>query len=197
MTISNFSSKTVIFKSNIQNITTNIPLSKKISTDLYDSFNLNFAGVYRIGSIINKRECYIGSSYNMGLAVRNHFNLLLVNKHHSKLLQEWVNTNGIEAIDFSILAWCPPKPDTFKEAEQKFIDKLRPKFNSTINVFNPKETEIVDERRHWKPTRIFVDMVTGEVTRTIGYTTGKQKRKVEVVESVVIRNNIFKPKPNI
>jgi hypothetical protein len=197
MKISNFSSKTVIFKSNIKSIATNIPLSKKISTDLYNSFDVSFSGVYKIGSITDKKDCYIGSSYNIGLAVRNHFNLLLANKHHSKSLQEWVNKNGIEALDFSILAWCPPRPDTFKEAEQKFINKLHPRFNSTLNVFTPRETEIIEERRYWKPTRVFVDMVTGEVTRTIGYTTGKQKRKVEVVESVVVRNNIFKPKPNI
>lgn len=195
MTIQNFSSKTVIIQSTIKNITKTIPLYKKISTDLYNSFNLNFAGVYKLGSETNKKECYIGSAYNIGIAVRNHFNLLLANKHHSKLLQEWVDKNGIEALDFSILKWCPAKPDIFKKEEQKFINNLKPLFNSITNIYTERETEIVEERKAWKPTIIIVDPITDEITRYVGYLTGKY-RKVEVVETSVIRNNIFKPKPS-
>jgi hypothetical protein len=111
-----------------------IPIKQRISPDLYASFsNLNFAGVYKIGSEVNKKDCYIGSAYNITLKVIHHMNLLYNNKHHSKGLQDWVNENGIEALDISLLSWSKPFPNEFEKLEQYYLDLIKPNFNSVLN----------------------------------------------------------------
>lgn len=111
-----------------------LPISKRISTDLYNTFsNLNFAGVYRIGSETVKDDCYIGSAYNVTLKITHHMNLLYRGEHHSKGLQDWVNANGLENIDISLLTRTTPFPDDFEAKEQYFLDLIKPKFNSVLN----------------------------------------------------------------
>ena len=137
MTILNFITKTKTLKPAIRNNTINTNLSKRISPDLYASFsNLNFAGVYRIGAENDKNDCYIGGSYNVSFKITHHLNLLYRGEHHSKGLQEWVNINGLDNIDVSILKWCKPNPDEFENWEQYYLDLIKPKFNAILNKKN-------------------------------------------------------------
>lgn len=137
--ITNFIQKTVVTNITTSPTVINTKISERISPDLYASFsNLNFAGVYRIGAENNKRDCYIGSSYNVSLKITHHLNLLYRGEHHSKGLQEWVNNNGLDNIDVSILKWCRPNPDEFENWEQYYLDIIKPKFNAILNKKNIK-----------------------------------------------------------
>lgn len=191
-TMIDFTSKTVIRNPIIKTSTQFTKIKDRISTDLYNTFNsLNFAGVYRIGSESSKDECYIGSSYNITLKVIHHMNLLYTGKHHSKGLQDWVNANGLENIDISVLAWCKSFPDVFKAKEQYFIDRIKPKFNTILEVYSPRETEIVEERKLWKPTYIFVNE-DSSITRIRGDITNiKVKKQVYFIDKKVNRPGVF------
>lgn len=236
-----FINKNIINQNPFDPTISNTSISKRISSDLWSSFsNLNFAGVYRIGSPIKYRNCYIGGCYNITLKVTHHLNLLYRGEHHSKGLQDWVNKYGIENIDISVLAYSKSNPDEFEALEQYYLDLIKPKFNSilnkkeitfefieinhrgyrNINIKNEFGNSIVskisathkhiklkvllnrenykEERLQWKPT-IVINSDANRL-RKPGYpTTYKAKRSTQIepiVESVVIRNNIFKPKPN-
>ena len=139
----NFTNKIVTTENNIINTTKLKPINEKISLDLYNSFsNLNFSGVYRIGSETIKNECFIGSAYNITLKITHHLHLLINKKHYSDKLQEWVNKNGIENIDISVLAWTPSKPDLFEAKEQYFVNLIKPKFNTVLNKYKITISEV-------------------------------------------------------
>ncbi|MCK9429716.1 MAG: hypothetical protein M0R17_06895 [Candidatus Omnitrophica bacterium] len=130
----NFTNK--IITTNLQSIpiSINSPISKRISSNLWNTFsNLNFSGVYKIGSETDLQDCYIGSSYNITLKITHHLNLLYRGEHHSKGLQEWVNKNGLENIDISVLSRCKADPNEFENREQYFLNKIKPKFNAILN----------------------------------------------------------------
>lgn len=190
-----FINKTITTQNQFISTSIFIPISKRINSDLYDTFsNLNFAGVYRIGSETEKRDCYIGSAYNITLKITHHLNLLYRGKHYSKELQNWVNNNGLENIDISVLSWCRAKPDEFEVKEQYYLNLIKPKFNSILNKYIPTTKLLDDRRKNWTPTYIFVNE-DGSVTRIRGDVTNLPKKKknwsdVEITEMPVIRRNI-------
>lgn len=228
----NFTSKTVTAPTPSTPIPISRPISERISSNMYSTFsNLNFSGVYRLGSEANKSECFIGSAYNITLKVTHHLNLLMSGKHHCKSLQEWVNKNGIETLDISILAQTKSNPDDFEVREQFYINLIKPKFNSVVNkrkityhfkeVVRPRyvnskarnlfskpiisdisknynhhilkitsTSDIDEERKLWKPTRIWFE--EGQIIRKRGDNPYiKPNKKVEVIGTVVKRTTLF------
>lgn len=130
----NFTNKTIIPILQSIPITINSPINKRISSNLWNTFsNLNFSGVYKIGSKTELRDCYIGGTYDITFKVTHHLNLLYRGEHHSKGLQDWVNANGLENIDISVLCRCKSNPDEFENREQYFLNKIKPRFNGVLN----------------------------------------------------------------
>lgn len=195
MDIQIFSNKIAMRPSSTKNTSISMPLSKKISKDLLNQiYPLDFAGIYRIGSKTNVNDCYVSSSYNIGKTVREHINLLINNKHYSKLLQEWVNVNGIEKITVTILKWCPSNTNLARQLEETYINLYEPKFNIITHEPVLTKKEMDEERSEWKPTYIFVDE-NDEITRIRGDITNLPKVKkywsdVEITEMPVTRRNI-------
>lgn len=134
MSFPNFINKSVRTENPIKTNTILTHISKRISPELYACFsNLNFSGIYKIGSATVIRDCYIGAAYNVTLKITHHLNLLYRGEHHSKGLQDWVNTNGLENIDIVLLRRTPANPDVFENWEQYYLDKFKPKFNTVLH----------------------------------------------------------------
>jgi hypothetical protein len=164
-----------------------IPIYKKISTNLWHDFsNLNFPGVFKIGSAINKNECIIDSDYNITLKITRHLNTLIRGDHSVISLQEWFNTHGIDAIDISMLCRCPANYDYFKAEELKYINQIRPLFNKDIPAIPERDAIILDKRKKSKPIYVIIDPETGEVTRI-----DKNKEVVKVPIRTTVRNVRF------
>jgi hypothetical protein len=195
MDLQTFTNKIATRPSNIKNIPISTPLSRKISKELLNQiYPLNFSGIYRIGSKSCKEDCYISSSYNIGKTVREHINLLIANKHYSKALQDWVNENGINKLSVTILKWCSSYTNLAKQLEEIYINLYEPNFNLVKHEPNITKEEQKDKLSSLRPTYVLVDE-NDEIIRIkqtiMGITINKP-----VIESVVIRNNIFKPKPS-
>lgn len=134
MNILDFTNKTIITEKTIKETAVTTSISERISPDLFADFsNLNFSGVYRLGSENISADCYIGSAYNITLKVIHHVNLLYRGEHHSRGLQEWVNKNGLESIDISLLKRTKSIPDDFENWEQYFLNQIKPNFNTVLN----------------------------------------------------------------
>lgn len=84
------------------------------------------SGIYKITNIITK-DFYIGSSYNLILRKRTHFNQLSKNTHNNKYLQNSYNKYSKENFQFEIIAYCSKQ--YLLKLEQWFIDNLKPTFN--------------------------------------------------------------------
>jgi hypothetical protein len=182
MFIPNFVNKSITVDNTIKSTPQSTPIKERISPNLYACFsNLNFAGVYRIGSESTKNnECYIGSAYNLTLKITHHLNLLLSGKHHSKGLQDWVNANGIEALDVSILKHTTANPDLFENWEQYFLTIIKPKFNTVLN-----KKEIKYEIRKYKPLRYAAVRILNE----FGNPIVKPRIKEYETEQIVFIND--------
>jgi hypothetical protein len=177
MNIPNFLNKSIIAEIPVKNTTPLSPISQRISPDLYSQFsNLNFAGVYRLGSEIDKRLCYIGASYNLTDKITHHVNLLYRKEHHSKELQDWVNVNGIESLDISVLKQCKSIPTEISNWEQYFLTLIKPKFNT---VLNKKDIKI--EIRKYKPIRYAAVKTLNEFNNPIVIPRKKDTEYEEVV----------------
>ena len=150
MLIRRFDTKIVTPEIPIQNTFRTIKITDRISPELYREFsNLNFAGVYRIGSKTERRDCYIGSAYNLTDKITHHLNLLYRGVHHSKGLQDWVTKNGIENIDVSVLAYSKANPDDFEGKEQYYLNLIKPNFNSILNKNRVRFEYVTVEHRRW------------------------------------------------
>lgn len=79
------------------------------------------AGIYAIVNILNNKK-YVGSTSNLSKRYRQHFNLLVKNKHINIHLQNAYNKYGNASFEFWILEQCDDIPDTLLLLEQKYID---------------------------------------------------------------------------
>jgi hypothetical protein len=175
-----FSNKSIISKESSNSTTTITPISQRISPDLYACFsNLNFAGIYRIGSGIDKSLCYIGGSDNLTLKITHHMNLLYRGEHHSKGLQDWVNANGIENVDISVLIQCKNNPSLIENWEQYYLNVLKPKFNTVLN-----KKYITYEVRQYSPLR-YANVKT---LNAFGNPIVKPRKKDILYDEVVFTN---------
>jgi group I intron endonuclease len=83
--------------------------------------NQNNCGIYKIINKINNKF-YIGSSYDIKMRIRKHFEKLKRNKHHSVYFQNAYNKYGKENFYYEILEICN-REDTLK-IEQKYLDSI-------------------------------------------------------------------------
>jgi group I intron endonuclease len=84
------------------------------------------SGIYKIINIQNG-DFYIGSSTNLPLRKKNHFNKLKHNKHVNTYLQNVYLKYGEESLEFQIIATCPS--EYCIKLEQWFLNNLKPKYN--------------------------------------------------------------------
>jgi group I intron endonuclease len=89
------------------------------------------AGVYEIANTVNGRR-YIGSSVNLEKRFGDHRRQLKDGHHHSRFLQRAWGKYGADAFVFRPLILC--SPETLVFYEQRFIDGLRPDYNSAPNA---------------------------------------------------------------
>lgn len=87
------------------------------------------AGIYKIINLVNNK-IYIGSAVNFNKRKNNHKSKLLMNKHHSKKLQNAWNKYGFENFEFEIIEEC--EKEKLIEREQYYID-LYNSFNEGYN----------------------------------------------------------------
>lgn len=84
-------------------------------------------GIYMIKNTKNGRF-YIGSAMRFSHRWGTHLRDLKNNRHHSKFMQRDWNKCGDECFNFSILTYCYPAD--LISTEQKYIDKMKPVYNS-------------------------------------------------------------------
>lgn len=88
-------------------------------------------GIYLITCAENGRR-YVGSAVNISKRWRDHKRQLRSGTHHSRFMQRsWVKY-GEQAFEFSTVVVC--SKENLIEYEQRFIDGLRPEFNSAPNA---------------------------------------------------------------
>lgn len=104
-------------------------------------------GVYILINTVTK-DCYIGSSYNIGNRKSKHFSLLKHNKHQNSLIQDSYNIYGELNFKLGVLEFVTNDLST---REQYYIDKYNPKFNITRDVIN--NTPSLESRKKMSTTR--------------------------------------------
>jgi hypothetical protein len=95
----------------------------------------NKCGVYEI-YCRETRKRYVGSARNIGERFRQHFDLLIQNKHHSRKLQYDWNQYLAEAFEFRVLEGVPDAGALLR-VEQAYIEKydsFRNGYNATPDV---------------------------------------------------------------
>jgi len=85
------------------------------------------SGIYQIKNLANGK-IYIGSAVNIKGRWKRHKSDLLLNKHHSRYLQNACNKYGFKSFEFSILEYVEEESKLL-EREQYFIDTLKPEYN--------------------------------------------------------------------
>ncbi len=93
---------------------------------------MKIAGIYIIRRT-GTDECYVGQSVDIHNRWRLHRQDLKAGKHHSAYLQRVVDKHGISVLTFDILETGLLIADaaSLLAAEQKWIDKLKPCYNSS------------------------------------------------------------------
>lgn len=91
------------------------------------------SGVYKITNTITN-DFYIGSSIQLNIRKKQHFNQLIKNTHNNKHLQNSFNKYKESDFTFDILSICPPEYSL--KLEQWFIDNLKPKYNQLQKAGN-------------------------------------------------------------
>lgn len=86
--------------------------------------------IYSITNSINGKK-YVGSALNFNKRKKDHLNRLKNGKHHSKKLQNAYNKYGKGVFEFNILE-VVNDVSFLIEAEQKWIDNLKPEYNMTL-----------------------------------------------------------------
>jgi len=94
------------------------------------------SGIYEIKNTLTNQR-YIGSSVNIHSRWKLHLYQLKRNKHHSIYLQRVWNKYGEKHFEFNILETCEPIKETLILLEQKYIDGLKPEYNSSITAGSP------------------------------------------------------------
>lgn len=88
---------------------------------------MKISGVYKITNTVTK-DFYIGSSKNVKERWAAHKCLSTWKKHPNNPLYLDMKKYGIDKFDFEILTEV--KPESLKEAEQQFIEMLKPIYNN-------------------------------------------------------------------
>ena len=96
------------------------------------------SGIYKITNTATK-DFYIGSSKDVKQRWRNHKKPSVWNRYKNSPMYQDMQKYGVDKFEMQILAEV--EPDSLKEAEQKFIETLKP----TYNQMNAKGRDV--ERR--------------------------------------------------
>ena len=105
-------------------------------------------GVYVIKNTINK-SVYVGGSCFLRKRFNDHKNTLSKRKHINDKLQDFVNENGIECLEFHLIELC--SKDELRNREQFWLDKYEcylKGFNltsSSVNSTGYKHSEAAKE----------------------------------------------------
>lgn len=122
--------------------------SLKYTNLLYKSCdieNIFKPGVYKMFHISDPSKIYIGSSNAKGVYKNQngvysrwvqHIGLLRNKKHYCKILQEIINSNGIDGLRFEIIEICKNTFDC-KKREQYYLDKFNPQLNISKSSTSP------------------------------------------------------------
>jgi group I intron endonuclease len=97
-----------------------------------------------IYSIRFSENIYIGSTKNFSARRSKHLTQLRSGNHHSNRLQRAFEKYGEERIQFEILEECPV--DQLQAVEQEYINRLKPRYNSTTDVYCPSRDPEVSEK---------------------------------------------------
>lgn len=92
----------------------------------------NDTGIYTITS--PSGNCYVGSAASFRRRWNMHLSQLRRGKHHSAALQRAFNKYGESALKFEKVVLCPITD--LIVLEQRFIDRLQPKYNCCPNAGN-------------------------------------------------------------
>lgn len=87
---------------------------------------MKISGIYKITNTITN-DCYIGSSKNLEQRLASHKCPSIWNRHPNNQLYQDMQKYGVDKFDFQILANV--EPEQLKEAEQQFIETLKPTYN--------------------------------------------------------------------
>lgn len=89
------------------------------------------AGIYKIARV-GSDECYVGQAVDIEQRWQLHRSMLRKNRHHSKRLQRVWNKHGPKVFLFVVLqtGFDPSDKATLTAAEQRWIDDLKPCYNT-------------------------------------------------------------------
>lgn len=101
-------------------------------------------GVYKIENIITG-DCYIGSSTDLIKRKRSHWTCLRGIRHRSIEIQKAWNEYPEEVFEFVVLELC--EKDKLLINEQKYIDKLKPRYNRSPTAGSTKGLKWSEESK--------------------------------------------------
>lgn len=130
------------------------------------------SGIYKIKNKINNKF-YIGSSKDLEKRKKEHWRMMLKNKHHSNYLQNAVNKYGIENFEFSILEFCNIENIIIRE--QFYIDSLKPEYNINICAYSRVGTKLSKEHVQKLKDRVFTQEWKDNISKG---NLGKKRSKI-------------------
>lgn len=109
------------------------------------------SGIYKITNTITK-DFYIGSSKDVKRRLAQHKRPSAWKKQPNSPLYLDMNKYGLDTFEFQVIAEV--ETDKLKEAEQKFIETLKPTYNSNnangLNIERRKETHKKAQKKYEK-----------------------------------------------
>lgn len=100
---------------------------------------MKISGIYIIRNTITK-QCYVGSSINIGKRWAAHKDQLRRKIHHSPYFQRSWHKYGEYAFTFHIMEELPPEKLLLEYNEQNYIDLFNPSFNVSKTAGKPNWT---------------------------------------------------------
>lgn len=130
-------------------------------------------GIYKIQSNIELDKFYIGSSSNLEHRERQHLSMLKNNNHFANYLQNYVNKNGIDSINFYIIEEC--NLEDIINREQYYINILKPVFNSRITAesnrghkfSNNTKLNMSKAQQNWRKDKVITIKLTEEICNKV------------------------------
>jgi len=104
------------------------------------------SGIYVIFSRLDDRV-YVGSAASIAKRFKEHFADLRASRHHSRHLQNFYNKHGLDSLGCAVLCETEKTREALIEAEQFFIDAMRPAFNMSPTAGSNLGTKKSPEQR--------------------------------------------------
>lgn len=133
-------------------------------------------GIYKIINLITG-DTYIGSSKDVYNRWKRHRYDLNHNKHHSKYLQNAWNKYGAENFKFDVIEQCSLEKEILLEIEQKYLDLLKPNYNTCHIAGSPFTIAVSEETKRKKS-----EALKGKTWEELYGIEGAQKRREKLKE---------------